>query len=149
VNPAGPDATPQFVREVITEDQPQFNHEGGTLAFGPADAYLYISWGDGGGRDDEGAGPLRNTPVFGHVDDWYERNAGGNGQDIEQNLLGNILRIDVDGGTPYGIPFDNPFVGKPGRDVAHEGLGLTLDVGHVPCTERIPPEEAIRSRTGQ
>jgi sugar phosphate isomerase/epimerase len=33
--------------------------------------------------------------------------------------------------------------------VAHAGLGLTLDVGHVPCTERIPPEEAIRSRTGQ
>jgi glucose/arabinose dehydrogenase len=118
-DPADQGATPQFVREVITENQPQFNHNGGTITFGP-DGYLYIAWGDGGGRDDEGGNPftapLRNTPVFGHVDDWYERNAGGNGQGIEQNLLGSILRIDVNGGTPYAIPFDNPFVGKPGRD---------------------------------
>lgn len=54
----------------------------GTLAFGPTDRYLYISIGDGGNRDDEGRG---------HVDDWYEENAGGNGQDITKNLLGNIF----------------------------------------------------------
>jgi glucose/arabinose dehydrogenase len=53
------------------------------------------------------------------VEDWYAANAGGNGQDIEQNLLGNILRIDVNSsgnGKNYGIPSDNPFVNKTGLD---------------------------------
>ena len=67
-------------------------------------ATLYISIGDGGNGDDIGPG---------HVDDWYKINAGGNGQDVKQNLLGNILRIDVDHRDEernYGIPADNPFV---------------------------------------
>jgi hypothetical protein len=50
------------------------------------------------------------------VEDWYEFNEGGNGQDVTQNLLGSILRIDVDTGDPYGIPQDNPFVGREGLD---------------------------------
>ncbi len=100
-------ADPGSERVLLRVDKPQFNHNGGTLAFGPDDDYLYISLGDGGGAND--------TPV-GHVEDWYTDNGGGNGQDITQNLLGSILRIDVDGGTPYGIPTDNPFRTGPGMD---------------------------------
>jgi len=73
--------------------QPEFNHAGGTIAFGP-DGFLYIGLGDGGGAGD----------VHGTI---------GNAQNTT-NLLGNILRIDIDSGSPYTIPVDNPFVGHPG-----------------------------------
>jgi glucose/arabinose dehydrogenase len=93
-------------RILLQIDKPQFNHNAGTVAFGP-DGHLYISIGDGGGANDVG---------LGHVEDWYPDNAGGNGQDITDNLLGSILRIDVDGGAPYAIPPDNPFAGTEGLD---------------------------------
>ena len=83
--------------ELLIVDQPQFNHNGGDLAFGP-DGYLYISFGDGGGADDTDIG----------------HGATGNGSD-NTNPLGAILRIDVDDPNPangrYGIPSQNPFVG--------------------------------------
>src|SRR5262249_55865598 len=66
-----------------------------------------ISIGDGGNANDVGNG---------HVDDWFTTNEGGNGQDISQNLLGSILRIDVDRDEPYTVPRDNPFVTGPGLD---------------------------------
>jgi glucose/arabinose dehydrogenase len=86
-------ADPGSERIVLQIDQPQMNHNGGALAFGP-DGYLYVSVGDGGDADDTGIG----HPPLGH------------GQDIT-TILGNVLRIDVDGDEPYGIPDDNPFVG--------------------------------------
>jgi glucose/arabinose dehydrogenase len=101
-----PTLVPGSERVLLQVDHPQGNHNGGTVAFGP-DGYLYISIGDGGAAHDLG---------LGHVEDWYAGNGGGNGQDVTANLLGNILRLDVDGATPYAVPPDNPFVGKPGRD---------------------------------
>jgi glucose/arabinose dehydrogenase len=70
------------------------NHNGGQLAFGP-DGYLYLGTGDGG--------------------------SGGDPANRAQNrtdLLGKMLRIDVDGGSPYAIPASNPF----GNEVWAYGL---------------------------
>ncbi|MFB3786306.1 MAG: sorbosone dehydrogenase family protein [bacterium] len=82
-------------RVILTVDQPESNHNGGNLVFGP-DGYLYIGLGDGGGAGD------RHGTI-------------GNGQDVT-TLLGSILRIDVDGADPYSVPDDNPFIGRVGRD---------------------------------
>lgn len=101
VDPTDPSAEPVEVAVILEEDQPQSNHEAGTLEFGP-DGMLYVSIGDGGGANDVGPG---------HVEDWYEANRGGNGQDITENLLGNILRLDVSTSGSYAVPGDNPFVG--------------------------------------
>lgn len=77
---------------ILVVGQPAPNHNGGLVAFGP-DGMLYIGLGDGGGGGD----PLDNA------------------QDTS-NVLGTLLRIDVDGGDPYAVPADNPFVDGPGRD---------------------------------
>ncbi|GAA0229011.1 PQQ-dependent sugar dehydrogenase [Haladaptatus pallidirubidus] len=96
-------------RRILAVPEPQANHNAGDIAFGP-DGYLYVPLGDGGGASDTGRG---------HVSDWYSRNRGGNGQDVTRNLLGSILRLDVDdreGNKSYAVPDDNPLVGGEGSD---------------------------------
>ena len=70
---------------ILVIDQPYSNHNGGDIHFGPKDGYLYIGMGDGGGWDTS--------------------------QDLT-TLLGKMLRIDVDSGSPYAVPADNPYVGN-------------------------------------
>lgn len=93
---ANPDiADPESEQIIFRVDEPEMNHNGGQLAFGP-DGFLYIGLGDGGGAGDQ----------HGTI---------GNGQNISVPL-GKILRIDIDTGNPYAIPSDNPFVGIDGLD---------------------------------
>ncbi|ELZ91566.1 quinoprotein glucose dehydrogenase [Haloferax mucosum ATCC BAA-1512] len=110
VEPEATTVTADSERVLLELPQPQGNHNAGTVAFAP-DGYLYVGVGDGGGANDEGRG---------HIEDWYEAVSGGNGQDVTSNLLGSVLRIDVDsegdGDRPYGIPADNPLVGRDGLD---------------------------------
>ena len=90
--------SPQNITTII---QPQTNHNGGWIGFGPNDGYLYVAMGDGGNFCDSGAG----------------HSVGGNAQDITTNLLGKMLRIDVSGNKAgYSIPPDNPLVGITGDD---------------------------------
>jgi glucose/arabinose dehydrogenase len=88
----GQRADPASERSILHFEDPFANHNGGQLAFGP-DRRLYVAFGDGG----SGGDPL------------------GNGQSLG-TLLGKILRIDPrpSGGRPYGVPSDNPFVGRDG-----------------------------------
>ncbi|HQZ18423.1 MAG TPA: PQQ-dependent sugar dehydrogenase [Vicinamibacteria bacterium] len=88
--PSGDSADAASERELMFVRQPFSNHNGGGLAFGP-DGFLYIGLGDGG--------------------------SGGDPQGNAQNLgtrLGKMLRIDVNGATPFAVPPDNPFVGRAG-----------------------------------
>ncbi len=98
---------------LLTIDQPQTNHNGGWIGFGPTDGYLYISTGDGGDANDSGSGHTLGT---------------GNAQDLN-NLLGKILRIDVNGDDfpndttrNYAIPGTNPFVGVASEEIWSYGL---------------------------
>jgi glucose/arabinose dehydrogenase len=76
-------------RVLLSVQQPESNHNGGELKFGP-DGFLYIGLGDGGGAGDK----------HGTI---------GNGQDLN-TFLGKILRIDVNTDATYIVPQDNPFV---------------------------------------
>ncbi|MFH2036959.1 MAG: PQQ-dependent sugar dehydrogenase [Candidatus Zixiibacteriota bacterium] len=87
-NPDLADAGSELI--ILTISQPYSNHNGGMIAFSPADGYLYIGMGDGGD-----AGDPNNYAQTG------------------SSLLGKILRIDIDSGTPYAIPLSNPYAEHP------------------------------------
>ncbi len=98
-------------RTLLELDWPSRKHNGGGLAFGP-DGYLYIGFGDGGGAHGVGAEVIWSAFEVPADQLYWDRLA----QDTT-SLFGKVLRVDVDGGFPgYGIPADNPFVGKPGLD---------------------------------
>jgi glucose/arabinose dehydrogenase len=98
-----PDVADKNSEEVLlTVQQPYANHNGGQLAFGPDDGYLYIGMGDGGSAGDP------------------ENNAQNT-----DSLLGKMLRIDVESGAdPYAIPEDNPFANVSGYRSEIWALGL-------------------------
>ncbi|MFT4881161.1 MAG: glucose/arabinose dehydrogenase [Salinirussus sp.] len=105
----GRTVVPGSERTVLEIPEPQGNHNAGSIVFGP-EGYLYVGVGDGGAGGDQGGG---------HVGDWYGAVPGGNGQDVTENLLGSVLRLDVDdreGDRGYAVPDDNPLVGRAGLE---------------------------------
>ena len=92
-NDGGATLDPASERILITIGQPESNHNGGNIAFGP-DGYLYIGMGDGGGGNDQ-HGTIGNAQLM-------------------TTLLGKMLRVDVTPTTGYAIPQDggNPFAGN-------------------------------------
>jgi glucose/arabinose dehydrogenase len=89
-SPIADRADPGSERRLLAELDPHKGHNGGMIAFGP-DGYLHAAIGDGGGGGDPGDDAQDPTDV-----------------------LGDMIRIDVDGELPYGIPPDNPYAGAPG-----------------------------------
>jgi quinoprotein glucose dehydrogenase len=98
-------------RVLMQVSQPYWNHKGGTMLFG-SDGLLYVSLGDGG--------------------------SGGDPHNVGQSLhhlLGKILRIDVNSRTGllgYGIPKDNPFVGRDKAGNPKSDPFDTMPSGHRP-----------------
>lgn len=123
-------ADPASAYVLLRIRKPDPTHNGGWIGFG-SDGYLYMSTGDGGNGDDTNGGatidPPGHTPVT------------GNAQDLTNNLMGKILRLDVNGpdGVPgtadddgfpndpdknYCIPPGNPFIGIGDGEIFHYGM---------------------------
>ena len=130
--PGGARFDPDSYRELLRVEQPGRFHQGGTIRFGP-DGYLWVGLGDGGSGDDDPEGRVQDR--FGH------------GQN-PHTLQGTLVRVDVDGGEPYGIPAYNPFVQGGGApevwaygvrnpwSLSFDGDRLFVaDVGHVQWEE--------------
>jgi glucose/arabinose dehydrogenase len=114
-------ADPDSERMLLAFAKPTTRHNGGMLIFG-SDGYLWLSLGEGGAASVNSQDPFR--------------------------LLSSILRLDVDGGDPYGIPSDNPYADgdgapevwakglrNPWRFTIDEGLAYIADVGHEDLEE--------------
>jgi glucose/arabinose dehydrogenase len=88
-------ADPGSARVVLSQPDPESNHNGGLLLFGP-DKLLYVGVGDGGSEGDP-------------------HGARGNGQNLG-TIFGKLLRIDPrqTGSRPYTVPASNPFVHRAG-----------------------------------
>jgi glucose/arabinose dehydrogenase len=98
-------ADPGSARLVLRMADPEPNHNGGLMLFGP-DGLMYVGTGDGGGGDDQ-------------------HGARGNAQSLG-SPLGKILRIDPrqSGGRAYTVPSSNPFVGRSGARPEIYAYGL-------------------------
>ncbi|MEJ7783648.1 MAG: PQQ-dependent sugar dehydrogenase [Solirubrobacteraceae bacterium] len=122
---AGADGTiaPRATRELLHVDQPEENHNGGQLAFGP-DGRLYLGLGDGGGAFD----PQHNAQN-------------------PESLLGKILATTVDGEpdwqvvlsglrNPWRFSFDPAlgelWIGDVGQDEAEEVNRVLLEPDEPP-----------------
>ena len=113
-------ADPTSGKVLLEYAQPFENHNGGQIAFGPDDGYLYIASGDGGSGGDP----------------------QGNGQNL-RTLLGKILRLDVDtptGNRQYGIPPTNPFANNTAgyrEEIFAYGLRNPWRISFDPPTGRL------------
>ena len=127
---ASPDrADPRSARQLLFQDQPESNHNGGQLAFGP-DGLLYVGLGDGGGGDDQ-HGPIGNAQNLG-------------------TLLGKILRIDPrpSGGRPYRVPARQPVRRPRRREAGDLRVGPAQPVALlVRPRDRRPRRSATSART--
>jgi glucose/arabinose dehydrogenase len=104
---------------ILNWAKPDHGHNGGWIGFGPKDGYLYVMSGDGGHSDDWGPG---------HVE------PGGNAQDLTDNWMGKVLRVDVnrddfpeDAERNYGIPYNTPQ--SPGNPFAPDSPGSENPAG--------------------